>query len=289
MRNVLGAAALAAAAGLAGPLGAQEPPPSPEATPPAEAAGPGSEAPAEPAPPAGAAVEADAQGPADAPVPADTPPADADAPPQADAPPRADAPAQADAPAPAGAPAPVAGGPQVGEVPPAPTGERPADQLTCRDLQSYEAASVPGLLYFVAGHRAGMEEAVATGDLEAAQRRLEGAADAPGPDAAIDAPAPEQPDAGAGEAVAGEAGAGGAVAPEAGAAEPDGLQAAAEPVLVTVPGHFQIPIERAVLLCAEEPDARVGDIVVRAHAEEVGAAEAADGAGDAAAPGPGGG
>jgi hypothetical protein len=190
------------------------------------------------------------------------------------------------------------------------TVERGADQITCLDITLMDTALVPGVLYFVAGHRegvAGDREGAATvledpeGELPgmedatvAQERRV--ADDEPGPavagteaDPALDdVEIAEDDDE---ERVAEDDGEE-RVAEDDGeerAAEDDGEERAAEDdatapetaegareaeqergeadgpaveaQVVRVRGHFEIPIERTVLACAEDPDALLADVI----------------------------
>lgn len=184
-----------------------------------------------------------------------------------------------------------ANGAQAGAV------ERGADEITCLDISMMDTALVPGVLYFVSGYREGAaregaadampELENATTALEDPQGELPGMEDAtvaqerrmaddePGPAVAGTEADPAMEEA---EIVEGD--------PEAFAedvevwplendeADPEAAEdareadheepaaaAPAEAQVVAVRGHFEIPIERTVLACAEDPDALLADVI----------------------------
>jgi hypothetical protein len=190
--------------------------------------------------------------------------------------------------------------------------ERGADEITCAELARLDTALVPGVLYFVMGHGAGAghdadadEMAAGPDDPEGELAGMEDATaaqeatvadDEPGPavagterdpamdadaEAAEDWEAPETDTADADEAGAAEDG----LALDAAAEDPDAApEMGAEPELaeaddaeiVRVRGHFQIPIEATVLACAEDPEARVADVVEAQRGAAIAGEEAED-------------
>jgi hypothetical protein len=161
---------------------------------------------------------------------------------------------------------------------------RGAGEITCRELTLIDTATVPGVLHFIAGHRAGMEEMAGMDDARAAMDEA-GTADAgterdpatdgaalPGDDAETDA-AEEAAETDAAEDAAETDAAEDAAEPDAAdeAAEADAADAAAEAgdadpaadgaTIVQVRGFFEVPVEQTLIACSADPDARAADVI----------------------------
>jgi hypothetical protein len=163
--------------------------------------------------------------------------------------------------------------------------ERSADQVTCLDISRMDVALVPGVLYFVAGHRegasAGLEdpagELPGMEDATVAQERAT-ADDEPGPAVAgteDDPTADDEEIVEDGEQADdnGEDAAGTDVADDADEADATQASEASDPDTadqdqpIRVRGHFEIPIERTVLACAEDPDALLAEVIEQQRQE----------------------
>jgi hypothetical protein len=163
--------------------------------------------------------------------------------------------------------------------------ERSADQATCLDISRMDVALVPGVLYFVAGHREGASGEGASPAMEDPDGELPGMEDAtvaqegasaddePGPAVAgteDDPTADDEEIAEDGEDAAEDAAGTDAAEVEADApqaAEASDPDAADQDQPVRVRGHFEIPIERTVLACAEDPDALLAEVIEQQRQE----------------------
>lgn len=156
--------------------------------------------------------------------------------------------------------------------------QRGPGDITCRDISVMDMATVPGVLYYIAGYEAGRagegaggmtagtEPAAAEGMTAEADTGTEAempattAPDAGGTAAGLAEGVEESAEAAPGVAP-GETEGGDAAAATGGTAGTGAGMDADMAQVVTVQGFFEIPVERTIVACAAAPDAPAREII----------------------------